>query len=1085
MAQFTMVNGSGDPITGSKIIKKRGKTNEYLVIANINRGIAFIEIRNGEVVNKEITRISTNSLETTHIAHEIGPDDYIIGGGSRVEDDLLSENVYRYRNKNVSWSNYYRHCSDRINDIGLFTCFYPDSDSTLFIGGDSRHAACGRPDLDFHFIKTDVKGNLLNQVAFSQESIGTTDLIYCMEAVNKKLFFGGISIVQPCGGENNQAPIAGSMDKNFNNISLWTYTSPNFPVNAILLRINASLNNANNILSTIWFNRNECNLSPYRTAIMLGDSLGNPRRSFEILGNTPGQEILAIKMASVTNGFLMGGQLVENNQVKGVVLINLSHNGDLISSRVYESVDPNGVFDISDFVVESDKITLLGNLTSSNTQGVVIAGIGSDGNFINPPACLRVRNLSLRLNPITLQKKPLSFERSNDGLIFPYQFRKTTEPIRDLSCTFCQVANINVAAKIDTTCAGTCNGKIVLQIPDTSSFSFVWSNNRSNASISGLCPGDYSLKIANRDGCSKDTLFKIAQFPPIQARATLNNLVCSPGQITGTVRIDSVRGGVGPYSYIFNNRPASAQNTFSTIGPGNYPIVVRDAKNCSFNTSITVPSLPGLNASIPSLSVVNVGDSVTVRVQINSSNGRITSFSWRLKGNSNPASCLNCPVLRLKANANDSIFVNIVDSLGCTLTLRTALVVRQSFSFNVRVDSTCLSSCNGRISIVGIPDTTGYTFAWSNGLQTRTVAGLCPGTYQISITSPNNQRRDTSIVIAPFRPLSYSKASTSSCGDSCKGTINIRPNGASTNIQYRWSNGASQSTLNRLCTGTYRVTITDKNNCSVRDSLEVNDVILKFGLVVEDLNCKAPPTASIRVDSINGATSPLRFAINNGSFGNIQKFTNLETGNNYSIAMQDTRGCVVRKTVSIPILTPINISIASIKTLFFGDTVRLNANLTPPNSMVSYAWQLGQTRNNLSCNNCPSPILTANQTDTVFLAVKEATGCTANSFLVVKVNANNKVFIPTIFSPNGDNVNDLFRPYSNGQGGEVIVIRIYSRWGELVYEDSNFDLNDPARGWNGMFRGKPANTGVYVYYLSVKFADGLVDVLKGDVNLIR
>ncbi len=1085
LPQFVMVNGSGDPITGSKIIKKRDKTNEYFVVANINRGIAFLEIRNGEVVNKEITRISTNALEATLFAHEIGPDDYIIGGGSRVEDDLLSENAYRYRNKNVSWSNYYRHCSDRTNDLGLFTCFYPDSDSTLIIGGDSRHAACGRPDLDFHFIKTDVKGNLLNQIAFSQESIGTTDLIYCMEAVNKKLFFGGISIVQPCGGTNNQAPIAGSMDKNFNNISLWTYSSPDFPVNAILLRINASLNNPNNLLSTIWFNRNECNLSPYRTAIMLGDSLGNPRRSFEILSTTPAQEILAIKMTSVANGFLMGGQLVENSQVKGIVLINLSHNGDLISSRVYESVDPNGVFDINDFVVEPDKITMLGTLTSSNTQGVVIAGIGPDGNFINPPACLRVRNLSLRFNPITFQKKPLSFERSNDGLIFPYQFRKTTEPIRDLSCTFCQVANINVTAKIDTTCTGTCNGKILLQIPDTSSYSFAWSNNRSNASISGLCPGDYSLKVINRDGCSKDTLFKISQFTPIQARATLNNLVCSPGQITGTVRVDSVRGGVGPYSYTFNNRPVSTQNTFSNIGPGNYPILVSDAKNCSFNTSISVPSLPGLNASIPSLSVVNVGDSVVVRVQINSSSGRITSYSWRLKGNSNPASCLNCPVLRLKANANDSIFVNIVDSLGCTLTLRTALVVRQSFSFNARVDSTCLSSCNGRISIVGIPDTTGYTFAWSNGRQTRTVAGLCPGTYQVSITSPNNQRRDTSIIIAAFRPLTYSKSSTSSCGDSCKGTISIRPNGNSANVQYRWSNGATQNALNKLCFGTYRVTITDKNNCPIRDSLVINDVIPKFGLVVEDLNCKNPPTASIRVDSISGATAPFRFAINNGSFSNNQKFTSLETGKNYSVSMQDVRGCIVSSMVAIPKLTPINVNIASIKPLFFGDSVRLNANLTPPNSAVSYAWRLGQNRNKLSCNNCPSPVLTANQTDTVFLVVRENLGCSANSFLVFNVNSNNKVFIPTVFSPNGDNVNDLFRAYSNGQGGEVIVIRIYSRWGELVYEDGNFDLNDPARGWNGIFRGKPANTGVYVYYLSVKFADGLTDVLKGDVHLIR
>jgi large repetitive protein len=93
--------------------------------------------------------------------------------------------------------------------------------------------------------------------------------------------------------------------------------------------------------------------------------------------------------------------------------------------------------------------------------------------------------------------------------------------------------------------------------------------------------------------------------------------------------------------------------------------------------------------------------------------------------------------------------------------------------------------------------------------------------------------------------------------------------------------------------------------------------------------------------------------------------------------------------------------------------------------------------------------------------------------------------VPTVFSPNGDNVNDIFRVYSNTPGGQVILIRIYSRWGELVYEDSNFNLDNPTRGWDGTFRKQFANTGVYIYYISLKFADGSTAVLKGDVNLVR
>ena len=68
---------------------------------------------------------------------------------------------------------------------------------------------------------------------------------------------------------------------------------------------------------------------------------------------------------------------------------------------------------------------------------------------------------------------------------------------------------------------------------------------------------------------------------------------------------------------------------------------------------------------------------------------------------------------------------------------------------------------------------------------------------------------------------------------------------------------------------------------------------------------------------------------------------------------------------------------------------------------------------------------------------------------------------------------------------EIQDFEIFNRWGDIMYKLTNFQPNDPALGWDGTFRGKPLDPGVYVYWAKVKFVDGTVEVFKGDVTLIR
>jgi gliding motility-associated-like protein len=116
----------------------------------------------------------------------------------------------------------------------------------------------------------------------------------------------------------------------------------------------------------------------------------------------------------------------------------------------------------------------------------------------------------------------------------------------------------------------------------------------------------------------------------------------------------------------------------------------------------------------------------------------------------------------------------------------------------------------------------------------------------------------------------------------------------------------------------------------------------------------------------------------------------------------------------------------------------------------------------------------------------DSNGCVVTDQLTVLVDRTKQIFVPNVFSPNGDGFNDLVQIFANeGQVSTIKVFRIYARWGTLLFESVNFLPNDPAIGWDGNFRGKLMDQGVVTWYMEVEYIDGSGEVLKGDITLIR
>ena len=153
----------------------------------------------------------------------------------------------------------------------------------------------------------------------------------------------------------------------------------------------------------------------------------------------------------------------------------------------------------------------------------------------------------------------------------------------------------------------------------------------------------------------------------------------------------------------------------------------------------------------------------------------------------------------------------------------------------------------------------------------------------------------------------------------------------------------------------------------------------------------------------------------------------------------------------------------------------------------SIFWIESTGANTLSCTDCFNPVASPLEDTFYELFVVDNNGCTASAELFVNVDSDRNVFIPNIFTPNGDGINDFFSPFTGIGVDTVMNFQIFDRWGEEVFAIQDFLPGDSeaAFGWNGTFRNEPASQGVYYYLIQVRFIDGVVLLFRGDVTLAR
>jgi len=320
-----------------------------------------------------------------------------------------------------------------------------------------------------------------------------------------------------------------------------------------------------------------------------------------------------------------------------------------------------------------------------------------------------------------------------------------------------------------------------------------------------------------------------------------------------------------------------------------------------------------------------------------------------------------------------------------------------------------------------------------------------------------------------------------SCEGGMDGSAIANVNGVGP-FTYLWSSDDTDQMITGLSAGDYDVAITDGNGCKTSGTITLTQPdVFMIGFEVSEPDCFDQQLGSITVLSIGGV-APYTYSIDGTTYQTSSSFTGLDEGI-YQITSLDANDCSATEIISIDVPLMVSVDLGENQTISVGDSALLQAIINLPFDSLSAIMWTGI--DSISCANCLTQIVAPIITTAYSVSVTTADGCADRDSLTVFVTTDYKVYVPNIFSPNGDGINDVLMISSDDGVEEISILNIYDRWGNLVFGAEHFQAGDPSISWDGKMKGEAMNPGVFTYRMIVGFRDGHSEVRYGDVTLVR
>ncbi|GEM_PF-5227958 len=278
--------------------------------------------------------------------------------------------------------------------------------------------------------------------------------------------------------------------------------------------------------------------------------------------------------------------------------------------------------------------------------------------------------------------------------------------------------------QVNVSCNGGSNGSATVTITGgTLPYTYLWSNQATTATATGLSAGTYDVEITDAKGCTRSTTFTINEPPLLIPSTTQTNIACY-GAATGTATVNPI-GGSAPYTYLWSN--GATTPTINNLAASTYTVIITDSKGCSTSTSVDISQRSALAVTPSQVNVsCQSGTNGSATVLVTGGTPGYT-YSWAPNGGSEATA----------SNLTAGLYtVTITDANGCTLSqpftiVQAAPLVITSTQTNIG----CSGNPYGTATVETTGGTAPYTYTWStpNGVLNKATE-LAAGTYTVQVT---------------------------------------------------------------------------------------------------------------------------------------------------------------------------------------------------------------------------------------------------------------------------------------------------------------------------------------------------------------
>ena len=520
---------------------------------------------------------------------------------------------------------------------------------------------------------------------------------------------------------------------------------------------------------------------------------------------------------------------------------------------------------------------------------------------------------------------------------------------------------------------------------------------------------------------------------------TLNNIISQ-----------DVISSCGSYTWINGVTYTSSNNTATQV--------LTSSNGCDSTVflNLTINNNPDPNLSSSPAATICASEGIT----FSASNG--INYDWQIGANGVVfQSGLSNTYYTDTLSNTDTVYVTVTGSNGCSTTSFLHINVTPLPTCSISPGDT--SICEGTsIVLNGTNTSTGVTYLWNDpsATTTSTLNVSDTGLYELTITDNNGCRAYDDVHISFYPETTISLGPDFSICEGGDTTLSI----GSGYLSYNWSNGSAADTA-LLSSGFSWVEIQDLNTCSASDTIFIDSFSNNFiDLGNDSLICEDNPfnlSAGLGHSTYSWNTGAQTPEIVINSIGN------------YWVEVVNTNGCIDYDTITFDTLVNI-FQLSADTTIYQGGSVDLTAS-----GGSTYLWDNGNTTS--TSNYAPT------ENTTAWVVIDYGNACYDSAYTNILIFDGLNVFIPNLFTPNGDGSNDVFKAYGYGFQ-ENIEFKIYNRWNRVVYEANTFSaLKD--LGWDGNFNGEEQPDGVYIWILNATDLNGQInpkeELMKGTLLLNR